>query len=73
MEFGQNKIKQLRRALNKDENDYSANLQMGSFYLHKEDIPSALPYLEKASSVKPENTELSFVIANAYRDRKSVV
>lgn len=67
MEFGQNKIKQLKRALNRGSNNYSANLQMGMFYLHKEDIPSALLYLETASSARPENTELSFVIANAYK------
>jgi glycosyltransferase involved in cell wall biosynthesis/Tfp pilus assembly protein PilF len=67
MEFGQNKIKQLKRSLSRDANDYSANLQMGLFYLKKEDIPSALPYLEKASAVRPENTELSFVIANAFK------
>lgn len=77
MEFGQNKIKQLKRALSRDAGDYSANLQMGLLYLQKEDIPSALPFLEKASAVRPENTELSFVIANAFkslgrRDRSDV-
>lgn len=67
MELGQNKIKQLRRALNRNPNDLSANIGMGMYYIHKEDIPSALPYLERAHESNPENAELCFIIANACR------
>lgn len=67
MEFGQGKLKQLKRALQRDPLDYTANLQMGMYYIDKEDIPAALPYLEKASSVRPDNAELCFAIANAWR------
>lgn len=67
MEQGLNKIKQLKRALKKDPDSYNANLQMGMYHIYKEDIPAALPYLEKASSAMPDNAKLSFVIANACR------
>lgn len=65
MEHGLNKMKQLKRALKKDPDSYNANLQMGMYYIDKENIPSALPFLEKASSVMPDNAELNYVIANA--------
>jgi len=65
MEFGQNKIKQLKRALAKNPDDYSANISMGMYYIDKEDIPSALVYLERASASDPDNAQLCFIIANA--------
>ena len=67
MEQELNKLKQLKRALKRDPDSYNANLQMGMYYIYKENIPEALPFLEKASSAMPDNAELSFVIANACR------
>ena len=65
MEFGKNKLKQLKRILEKDPDAQEANLQMGLFYLRQEDIASAVPYLEKAVA-KSEESSLLFVLANAH-------
>jgi glycosyltransferase involved in cell wall biosynthesis/Flp pilus assembly protein TadD len=63
-EFGKSKLKQLLRALKKDPQGYDANLQMGIFHLHQEQIVAAVPYLEKAAGLAP-TAQLCFVLANA--------
>ncbi len=67
MEFGKNKIKQLKRKWKKDPDSYEANLQLGMFYFQLDDIATAVGYLEKACDVRKDHGELLFILANAYK------
>lgn len=67
MEPGQNKIKQLKRALKRDPDSYTANIQMGMSLLGRENVSEAIDYLEKALQAREDNAELNYILANAYK------
>jgi glycosyltransferase involved in cell wall biosynthesis len=67
MEFGKNKLKQLKRRLKRKPDDYDSNIQLGTYYLKNEDIGLAIPYFEKACDIKKDIPELLFLLANSYK------
>ncbi|MBW2411206.1 MAG: tetratricopeptide repeat protein [Deltaproteobacteria bacterium] len=67
MEFGTNKLKQLKRRVKRHPHGYEPNLQLGIFYLEKDDYRSALKHLERACQKKDNYAELHFLIAKTYQ------
>ena len=67
MEFGKNKLKKLRRKWKQDPAAFEANLQLGMFYFQRDEIATAVEYLEQACKAKETKAELLFILANAYK------
>lgn len=67
MEYGKNKVKQLHRRLKRNPDDFDSNMQLGTYYLKKEEIGTAIPYFEKACLIRKKNPELLFLLANAHK------
>jgi tetratricopeptide (TPR) repeat protein len=58
--------KKLRQAAERDPRDFNANYRLGHFLLSGVSPRAAVPYLERASQLDPENETASFDLAKAY-------
>jgi tetratricopeptide (TPR) repeat protein len=57
----------LKKAINLDHSLADAHYQLGKFLLAKEHASEALPHLEVAVKLSPDNGEMHLALANAYR------
>ena len=63
----QGAITDFKRAFALDAENALAEQGMGKALVHLDRVPEALPYLEKAVQVNPENTDLHYQLALVYR------
>ncbi len=64
---GSSKLKRLQRKLAKEPDSFDNNMQLGVFHFQKGEITKAITYLEIASNIKNDHTELLFILANAHK------
>jgi predicted Zn-dependent protease len=57
---------QLETALKLKPNDFDANKMLGQVFLVEKTPTSALPYLQKASKLRPDATDIHSLLADTY-------
>ncbi len=57
---------QLKQAVRKNANNFTANHQLGEFYLQQKQFTQAIPYLEKARQIDPGHYANTYDLALAY-------
>jgi tetratricopeptide (TPR) repeat protein len=63
--------RELQTALRAHPDSFEANHQLGEFYLSVGDLKAAIPYLEKAQKLKPEDYPNGYDLAVAYLETKN--
>ncbi len=60
----------LRAAVDRDPNSFEANYRLGRHLADTNRVAEAIPFLERASRIKPEDYESSFLLARTYADAR---
>jgi predicted Zn-dependent protease len=60
-------VRALKQALARDGNSYEGNYRLGQAYLALGNDALAIPFLERATKVKPEKSSPYYLLFRAYR------